>query len=101
MKMRFGPRFPYQARVLGPAVAAGALALTSIISAQSFQTTSQRPATPPAAPGATRIGGDVARGDYLVNSVAMCVQCHSPRDQRGNLIADKKLTGASIPVRGP
>ena len=36
-----------------------------------------------------------------MNSVAMCVQCHSPRDQRGNLIPDKRLTGASIPVRGP
>jgi mono/diheme cytochrome c family protein len=62
--------------------------------------TAQRPSTPPPG-GAARVGGDVARGDYLVNSVAMCVQCHSPRDQRGNLIADKKLTGASIPVRGP
>jgi mono/diheme cytochrome c family protein len=100
MKMRFGPRFPYEARISGAAAVAGALVLTSIVSARTFQTTPQRPATPAPA-GATRVAGDVARGDYLVNSVAMCVQCHSPRDQRGNLILDKKLTGASIPVRGP
>ncbi|HYN06375.1 MAG TPA: c-type cytochrome [Vicinamibacterales bacterium] len=64
------------------------------------QTASQRPATPAGTP-ATKMAGDVARGDYLVNNVAMCVQCHSPRDQRGNLIASQKLTGAPIPVRGP
>jgi mono/diheme cytochrome c family protein len=55
----------------------------------------------PATPAAGRAAGDIARGEYLVNNVAMCVQCHSPRDQRGNIIANQKLTGASIPVRGP
>ncbi len=45
--------------------------------------------------------GDVARGEYLVNSVAMCVQCHSPRDASGNIIEGRKLTGAPMPVRGP
>ena len=29
--------------------------------------------------------GDVARGQYIVNHVAMCVQCHSPRDEAGRL----------------
>jgi mono/diheme cytochrome c family protein len=61
----------------------------------------QRPATPPATAGTTRVTGDIARGEYLVNNVAMCVQCHSPRDQRGHLIENQKLTGASMPVRGP
>lgn len=45
--------------------------------------------------------GDVARGEYLANNVAMCVQCHSPRDERGNILASEKFTGAPIPVRGP
>jgi mono/diheme cytochrome c family protein len=100
MNMRFGTRLSFQARLFNAAAIAGALVLTSIVSARTFQTTPQRPATPAPA-GATRVAGDVPRGEYLVNSVAMCVQCHSPRDQRGNLIPDKKLTGASIPVRGP
>ena len=63
--------------------------------------TTQRPATPGTAAPATRVAGDVARGEYLVNNVAMCVQCHSPRDQRGNIIANQRLTGGPLPVRGP
>ncbi len=43
----------------------------------------------------------VARGKYLVHNVAMCVQCHSPRDGKGKLIPGKELTGARIPVRSP
>ena len=45
--------------------------------------------------------GDVARGEYLANNVAMCVQCHSPRDAQGNILTREKFTGAPIPVRGP
>ena len=45
--------------------------------------------------------GDVARGEYLANNVAMCVQCHSPRDEHGNILASEKFTGAPMPVRGP
>ena len=101
MKMRFGPRFAFPTRVFRAAAIAGALVLTSIASARTFQTTPQRPATPPTAPGTARVTGDVSRGEYLVHSVAMCVQCHSPRDQRGNIIQNQKLTGAPIPVRGP
>lgn len=43
----------------------------------------------------------VSRGEYLANSVAMCVQCHSPRDERGVILQDKKFEGAPMPVRGP
>src|SRR5262245_11362383 len=42
-----------------------------------------------------------ARGQYLVMSVAMCVQCHSPRDGAGNLLPDKLLHGGPIPFRSP
>jgi mono/diheme cytochrome c family protein len=61
----------------------------------------QNPAAPATKPGTTRVAGDVARGEYLANNVAMCVQCHSPRDQHGHLIENQKFTGASMPVRGP
>lgn len=39
------------------------------------------------------------RGEYLVKSVAMCVECHSPRDQRGELIQSQLLQGAPMPAR--
>jgi len=43
----------------------------------------------------------VARGEYLANEVAMCVQCHSPRDQRGQLVETEKFRGGAVPVRSP
>jgi len=46
-------------------------------------------------------GEQVARGSYLVNSVAMCVQCHTPRDARGELDRAHLLKGAPIPLRSP
>lgn len=107
MKIASGLRIFTFSRFFGVAAVGGAI-LVSIVSAQttSGQTqparqTTQRPATPGTAAPATRVAGDVARGEYLVNSVAMCVQCHSPRDSRGTIIANQKLTGGPIPVRGP
>jgi mono/diheme cytochrome c family protein len=41
--------------------------------------------------------GDVARGKYLVESVAMCGQCHTPRDSNGNPDRTRWLQGASVP----
>ena len=43
----------------------------------------------------------VARGEYLANNVAMCVQCHTPRDDRGELERSKLLQGAPVPVVSP
>ena len=37
---------------------------------------------------------DVARGKYLVEEVAMCGECHTPRDASGNLIEARDLQGA-------
>jgi hypothetical protein len=55
---------------------------------------------------ADRSGSDppaaqIERGRYLVHDVAMCVQCHSPRDESGALIETKLLSGAPMPVRSP
>jgi len=49
----------------------------------------------------TATQGDVARGDYLVHSVAMCVQCHTPRLHDGTLLMDQQLQGAPMPVKSP
>jgi mono/diheme cytochrome c family protein len=38
----------------------------------------------------------IARGKYLVDQVGLCEDCHTPRDSRGNFIADKYLQGALI-----
>jgi len=45
--------------------------------------------------------GLIERGRYLVHNVAMCVQCHSPRDENGELIETALLTGAPMPVKSP
>jgi len=41
------------------------------------------------------------RGQYLVEHVAMCVQCHTPRNAQGELDRTQLLQGASIPVPAP
>ena len=45
----------------------------------------------------TGSGADVARGKYLVEGVAVCGQCHTPRDRNGNLDRDRWLQGAAVP----
>ena len=65
---------------------AGAAQLTV---AQSNTPKSQSEKTSPAS--------DVARGKYLVESVAMCGQCHTPRDSSGNLDRSRWLQGAPVP----
>lgn len=39
----------------------------------------------------------LARGRYLVFDVAGCIDCHSPRNEQGEFIADQHLTGAVLP----
>jgi mono/diheme cytochrome c family protein len=38
----------------------------------------------------------IARGRYLVEHVAMCVQCHTPRDGKGELRRDAWLQGGPV-----
>src|SRR5271157_3162462 len=40
---------------------------------------------------------DVARGKYLVESVAVCGQCHTPRDSDGNPDRRRWLQGGPVP----
>lgn len=39
---------------------------------------------------------EVARGKYLVESVAMCGECHTPRDSKGGVDRSRWLQGASV-----
>jgi mono/diheme cytochrome c family protein len=43
----------------------------------------------------------LARGKYLVLHVAMCVQCHTPRNAQGELDQSRLLQGARMPVESP
>jgi mono/diheme cytochrome c family protein len=47
------------------------------------------------------LSGNVDHGRYIVEEVAMCAQCHSPRDAQGNIIESQKFFGAPIPFRPP
>lgn len=39
----------------------------------------------------------VARGRYLVENVIGCADCHSQRDQRGQIVTATHLMGATLP----
>ncbi len=49
-----------------------------------------------AAKSAPESGGEVARGKYLVEGVAMCGECHTARDGSGNLDRSRWLQGAPV-----
>jgi len=57
----------------------------------------QRECVPAPAP----LGGNAARGRYLVERVAMCGECHSTRDQAGAIVPETRLQGGPLPVRVP
>jgi mono/diheme cytochrome c family protein len=42
---------------------------------------------------------DVARGKYLVEGVAMCGQCHTPRNSEGNPDRSRWLQGGPVPYQ--
>jgi mono/diheme cytochrome c family protein len=45
--------------------------------------------------------GNLEHGRYLVERVVMCAECHSPRDEKGDIIQDQRFEGAPIPFRPP
>jgi|ERR1051326_2954060 len=57
--------------------------------------------SPAAQPATDHAGGSVEHGRYLVHDVAMCVECHSPRDDQGNIIQSQEFMGGPIPFRPP
>jgi mono/diheme cytochrome c family protein len=42
----------------------------------------------------------VKRGDYLVNTIAVCGECHTPRDDRGNVRTTMAFAGGTEMVYG-
>src|SRR6202142_1435578 len=46
--------------------------------------------------GAATADPSIERGDYLVNAILACGNCHSPRDANGEIIKDKALSGGRV-----
>jgi len=40
---------------------------------------------------------DAERGRYIADSIAMCTDCHTPRNEWGELVRDRWLAGTSLP----
>ncbi len=45
--------------------------------------------------------GNAEHGRYLAENVAMCVQCHTPREANGDLIRSRAFAGAAVPINRP
>lgn len=41
--------------------------------------------------------GDAARGRYLVEGIGLCIDCHNPRNEKGEFVKERWLQGAPIP----
>jgi mono/diheme cytochrome c family protein len=73
----------------------------------------ERPAVPPPAPPEAAAPsmellpdsqipkGDIEHGRYIVERIAMCAQCHSSRDEDGNIIPEMRFKGGPIPFKPP
>mgnify|MGYP001286149939 CR=1 FL=1 len=47
------------------------------------------------------VQGDAVHGQYIVEHVAMCGECHSTRDQAGDIVPGTRLNGGPLPVQVP
>ena len=70
-------------------------ALTSTAIADSAQGSQNQKTEQPA------MSGNITHGQYLAEHVAMCVECHSPRDEEGRILQGQEFTGAPLPTRPP
>jgi hypothetical protein len=88
--MNVNRRLVFSLTTLFAAGLCAALFASRSTSARTPQMQTHAAAQKPAAPG------DVERGRYIVEDVAMCEECHTPRDANGNLDESRQLQGAQI-----
>jgi len=62
-------------------------------------TSQAAPAQPPAP--ATAAAGNLERGRYIAENVAMCIECHSGRDASGQIVPGREYLGGTIPFSPP
>ncbi|HEX3996836.1 MAG TPA: c-type cytochrome [Acetobacteraceae bacterium] len=48
---------------------------------------------------ATAGAQSIARGKYLVEGTSLCNDCHTPRDEKGQLVLSKALQGTTLDVQ--
>jgi mono/diheme cytochrome c family protein len=77
-------------RILITTAGSLALALLTFAALPSNDSAPARPASPAADPAL------ILRGNYLVNQVGLCVDCHSPRDEKGAFLQGKHLLGSPV-----
>ncbi len=65
--------------------------MTLMAWAQQGTSSSAKPGTQAAA-----ANGNVARGKYIVEQVAMCINCHTPRNEKGEIDRTHLLEGAPV-----
>lgn len=90
------------ARLLAVAWVGGVLVLSTVAPAPA-QSSRRKPAPPERqkVPASALPAGDAAHGQYLVERVIFCVECHSPRDGEGDIITAEAYMGGPIPFRPP
>ncbi len=78
------------------------MAAALLVAASNALGQSAAPAAAPT-PSASRPSDPrlIERGRYLTHDVAMCVQCHSPRDRKGAIIPGEEFRGAPNPFPPP
>jgi mono/diheme cytochrome c family protein len=85
-------------RTLAAAFTAGLLTIV-VVDARAGQ---QRKATPAPEQHATTLpAGNVEHGRYLAEHVAMCIECHSGRDEYGNIVPSEAFDGGPLPFSPP
>ncbi len=67
----------------------GSLAVLALLMVRTPQAQETKRTTPAG-------GGDIARGAYIVNSVAMCPTCHTPRTADGQMNQSEWLQGGPV-----
>lgn len=81
------------------AVSAALLVTSPFLTAQSPRSEGSQP--PSASTQVAGLEGNVERGRYLVEHVAMCNECHSTRDASGEIIPGREYMGGNIPFTPP
>lgn len=94
MKMR-----PFASRLL--ALMLSAVCLPFVLTARAKRHHAQQTSSTRSAPSAPKpkTQADVDHGRYLVEQVAQCSECHTPRDADGNLDGSRWLEGARIWIK--
>ena len=73
--------------------------MTTALISTAIAVSAQGPQNPKAEQPA--LGGNISHGQYLAEHVAMCVECHSPRDEEGRILQGQEFMGAPLPLKPP